>query len=340
MKRSTFFLLALLLTGMSAFSQRVDSIRFFSDEKPVRVVIETDYKKLFAETKSEMVLPATVTITFPDSTVIKEEIKINTRGKTRKELCKMPPIQVNFKNATSPRLSPLKKLKLVSACGTQGDDAQYLLKEALAYKIFNILTDKSFRVRVAYVTYSDSKGKTRTYTQPGFFIEDVDAMAKRNKCKQIEGQMIYQEQTNREHMTLVSLFEYLIANADWSVPGNHNIKLIRASKDTTAKAFAVPYDFDYSGMVNTPYAIPPEILTITSVRERAYRGFPRTMGELQDVLKVFRAKKDDIKNLIMNFEGLSKSTKNETWDYLEEFFDLIEKESKVKDIFIDNARTR
>ncbi|HSU28295.1 MAG TPA: hypothetical protein VLJ68_07935, partial [Chitinophagaceae bacterium] len=236
--------------------------------------------------------------------------------------------------------SLLKKLKLVSACGTSGDDAQYLLKEALAYKIFNLLTDKSFRVRIAYVTYKDTKGKTRTYTQPGFFIEDVDAVAKRNKCKQVEGQMIYQEQSNREQMTLVCLFEYLIANADWSVPGNHNIKLIRPSKDTTAKVIAVPYDFDYSGMVNTPYAIPPDILSISSVRERAYRGFPRTMEELKAVIGLFNQKKEDIKNLVMNFEGLTKSTKNETWEYLEEFFNLIQKDNKVKEIFIDNARTR
>ncbi|HSU27563.1 MAG TPA: hypothetical protein VLJ68_04220, partial [Chitinophagaceae bacterium] len=80
MKRSTSLLLTLLLlTGMGAFAQpRVDSIKFFWDEKPVQVLIETDYKKLFAETTSEMILPATVTMTFPDTTVIKEDIRINT----------------------------------------------------------------------------------------------------------------------------------------------------------------------------------------------------------------------------------------------------------------------
>src|SRR6185436_6621204 len=116
MKRSSTLLLAfLLLICSGAIAQpRVDSIKFFSDEKPVKIVIETDYKKLFAETVSEMVLPATITMTFPDSTVIKEDIRINTRGKTRKDLCKMPPLQINFKNPGSPLFSPLKKLKLVS----------------------------------------------------------------------------------------------------------------------------------------------------------------------------------------------------------------------------------
>ena len=63
-------------------------------------------------------------------------------------------------------------------------------------------------------------------------------------------------------MTRVALFEYMIGNLDWSVPVRHNIKLIVPKEDSNAIAFPVPYDFDYSGLVKTDYAIPPPELEL------------------------------------------------------------------------------
>ncbi|MCY7311672.1 MAG: hypothetical protein LH619_12905, partial [Chitinophagaceae bacterium] len=104
--------------------------------------------------------------------------------------------------------------------------------------------------------------------------------------------------------------------------------------------FPVHYDFDHSGFVNEDYATPNELLGTETVKERAYRGFPRKMEELQTSFDVFRSKKVSILSLINNFALLQSRTKKELTDYLIEFYNTINDKRQVQNIFIDNARTR
>jgi hypothetical protein len=132
----------------------------------------------------------------------------------------------------------------------------------------------------------------------------------------------------------------MIGNTDWAVRNNHNIRLISSRADSTANKppYAVPYDFDYSGLVNTDYAVPTPELGIENVTERLYRGYPRTMQELQNVLLVFNEQKEKIFSLINNFEPLSAKNKNEMVDYLDEFYKTISNPRLVQSEFIDKAR--
>jgi len=142
-------------------------------------------------------------------------------------------------------------------------------------------------------------------------------------------------------MTKVALFQYMISNGDWGVPVNHNIKLIFA-KNTDVFPFLVPYDFDHSGFVNADYALPPVLFTerfgVEKVTERVYRGYHRTMEELQATLELFRGKKEAIHSLIMNLQPLTTRTRNGATGFINEFYKIINDSRKVQDIFIDNAR--
>jgi len=136
----------------------------------------------------------------------------------------------------------------------------------------------------------------------------------------------------------VAIFQYMIGNTDWAVPVLHNIRLIYPKNDSTARPFAVAYDFDFAGLVNPDYAIPDPKLGIESVRDRLYRGFPRTMGELEEVIQKFKDEKDKIYALINNFELLSPATKKDMTGYLDDFYKTINNRSDIKYVFIDNAR--
>jgi hypothetical protein len=193
-------------------------------------------------------------------------------------------------------------------------------------------------VRLAKMTYKDSKDKMKTYTQFAFLLEDVDDMAKRNDCKASKKISFQIDEMNPAIMCKVDIFEYMIGNTDWSVPGNHNIKMIYPKDDETAKVIPVPYDFDNSGFVSAYYAVPNELLGTTSVKQRVYRGFSRPMEEIQKTLDVFRSKKESIYSLINNFEQLNEKNKNELINYLDEFYKIIDNEKSVKLFFIDNAR--
>ena len=340
-KLHSFFSVLLIVMAHAALTQsakRVDSAAFFSDEQPVEMILSSDLKNLVNKKMTKAEQPATVTLRFPDSTTIKEDIRINTRGKFRLENCQMPPILVNFKNNSSPRLRPLGKLKLVVGCGATNEDEQLIIKEYLAYKMYNMLTDKSFRVRLVKLHYDDTRGKIKPYAQYGFLLEDVDDMAKRNKCKEIQDIAIQTESTDRKQMTLVALFEYMIGNTDWSVPAFHNIKLIQKQEDPLAIPIAVPYDLNHTGFVNAAYAVPPEELGIESVKDRLYRGFPRSMEELQETIAIFNAKKKDIYDLINNCPWLNKAARKESINYLDGFYKTIDNKNSVRHLFIDNAR--
>jgi hypothetical protein len=131
----------------------------------------------------------------------------------------------------------------------------------------------------------------------------------------------------------------MIGNTDWSVKAMHNIKLIESVIEVKAKPYAVPYDFDYAGLVNTDYAIPDPLLNTTNVKERVYRGFARSMEELNDVLTLFKNKKEAIYYLINSFDQLTPASKKGMINYLEEFYDEIKDARNIQSIFIDNART-
>ncbi len=341
MKKSTFFLftISFVLVSLLAQSQQVDSIRFFTDEQPLEMNLSTDIKSLQSQKGDDVFQEGTVTIKFPDSTSVTETVSVGARGKFRREYCRIPPMMINFRSTGPSKLASLGKLKLVIGCGARADDEQLLLKEFLIYKIYNLLEEKSFRVRLIKTNYTDSKNRVKPFTQYSFLIEDDGDMARRNGCKKKEHAPYQTESTNRALMTKVAIFEYLIGNADWSVPNLHNIKLIFARKDDAALPYAVPYDFDYCGLVDASYAVPNEILGTEKITERVYRGFPRTMEELQATFALFRDKKEAIYSLINNFNFLAAKNKEIMTDYLDDFYKTINDENKVRSIFIDNART-
>jgi hypothetical protein len=343
MKKLYWLLAATLLLQpftSPAKAQRVDSLKFFTDEEVIEMTLTTDIARIQKEKGEDVFQECTVLMQFPDSTRIQEAAQVAARGHFRREHCNIPPMMLDFRTPGSPRLSSLGKLKLVIGCGTNGNDEQLLLKEFLAYKIYNLLEDKSFRVRLLRVNYKDTRGKVKPYSQYAFLLEDDADMARRNGCKKKDKAQFLTESTNRELMTKVAVFEYMISNGDWSVPNNHNIRLIYNRENENDLPFVVPYDFDHSGFVNAGYAVPNELLGTETVKERVYRGFPREMDELQATFDVFRQKKEKIMSLITNFPYLSGRNKKELTDYLEEFYRTINNKREVQTIFIDNARTK
>lgn len=344
MKKIRYSLLAALLVSsllLKAQTSPVDSIKFFTDEGLISITLTTDIRDLQSEKGDEVYQDATVECRFPDSSVINEKIRIAARGHYRRQYCNIPPLLLNFHNSTSPLLNSLGKLKLVIGCGNNTDDEQLVLKEYLVYKIYNLLEEKSFRVRLVRVNYRDINNKIRPFSQYAFFLEDDADMARRNGCEKRDKVQFQTESTDREMMTKVALFQYMISNGDWGVSVNHNIKLIFAEKQQTVP-FVVPYDFDHSGFVNADYALPPELFTerfgVEKVTERVYWGFPRTMDELQRALKLFRDKKSAILSLITNFQPLGSRTRKGAIEFINEFYDIINDNNQVRTTFIDNAR--
>ena len=89
--------LVLLLISYAAIGQAIDSAAFFRDEKPFDMTLTSDLKNLVNKKMQKEEQPASITMQFADGNQIKEDVRINTRGKFRLENCHMPPIAINFK---------------------------------------------------------------------------------------------------------------------------------------------------------------------------------------------------------------------------------------------------
>jgi hypothetical protein len=328
--------LLLLLHCSLSFGQTdsIDKVKFFEDTSIVNVTITTDMNELFRHRNRDNQIPALLSMTMPDDKVSTEHIMLALRGHSRRDICYIPPLKVMFNYSDTSEMSSLGSLKLVNECKTAGADQQYLLKEFLIYKIYNLITPYSFRVRLLNLNLVDSSGKKKPLNEYAFLMEDFKNLAKRNGCKEIKTIQLPTEATDRRQMTIVAIFEYMIGNTDWGVPVNHNTKLLFSRTDSTKRPYVVPYDFDYSGFVNTDYAVPDERLGIDNVTVRLYRGFPRTMEELNDVLSIFKAEKDSIYALIDNFNLLTQKSKQQITDYLDDFYKTINNPNEINDIFV------
>jgi len=342
MIRSGFLALALVLYCQLIQSQSspINRQQFFLDENVIEATLTTDIKQLRDNKKTLIWQPADVVMRFSDTSAISEKINVRPRGIYRKNYCDLAALMLNFKNTSSPKLSPLKRLKLVGGCRSGSGDETLLLKEYLVYKIYNFLSPMSFRVRLVRMTYNDSKQKVKSYSQYAFLIEDMKDLADRNNCKEVKNKKFNTEATDRKQMNFVSIFEYMIGNTDWAVPVYHNIKLMVPKNDSLAQPYPIAYDFDYAGIVNASYAVPDENLEIKFVTERVYRGFPRNIAELELNLDVFRSKKEQIFSYLNDFTLLNANHKKQMVKYLEEFYEIIESKKYSKTVFIDNARTQ
>lgn len=266
-----------------------------------------------------------------DSAVHNFEIK--TRGYYRRLYlnCNIPPLRFDFKKkqVRNTLFEGQDKLKLVTHCRDKIESyEQNMLKEYLIYKAYNLLTDMSFRVRLVRITYVDTEGKHDTVTRYGFLIEDEEKLAERLGGRQLERGAITQEDTNRDLMALLAVFQFMIGNTDWSVLGFHNVKVYLVNP--REPPLAVPYDFDWAGLVNTPYAVPHSHLHIRNVRQRLFMGHCRTEEEFEAVFDRFRAVENDLYALFRGFDLLGGRVAEDAVEYLEDFYGLIDNPRAVR----------
>lgn len=311
---------------------------FFTSDEPLEMTLVSDFKKLKSQKKKGVYQNAYAILKLSAKDSIADSVRVAARGEFRRELCQMPSLMVNFKGKKTSPLNELKKLKMVCGCNTSDYKERLVMMEYLAYKIYNQLTEMSFRARLVKMTYKDQNNKIKPYSQYAFFIEDVDEMAKRNGCREYEkvASAVY---SDRAQTTLMTIFQYMIGNTDWSVPNYHNIKLIQPIADSTANPFIVPYDFDFSGLVNASYAFPNhEMFTIEKVTDRFYRGLPRTPEEVETALGIFKTNQEKIMQLIRSFEILKLDDRETMVKYLEDFYKTINNKKMVDYHFVRGMR--
>jgi hypothetical protein len=265
-------------------------------------------------------------------------VKLRTRGIYRLRMCSFPPVRLDLPShkVEGTPFQGEDRLKLVTHC--QGDRLyeRNLLREYAVYRVFNAVTDTSFRVRLAHITYVDS-ARHDTVTRYGILVESDVALARRIASNPLNADNLYDPMMEPSYMTLVDVFQYLIGNNDWSVWKRHNIAIFQRREDPKP-VIAVPYDYDFSGAVNAPYAVPPPQLNLQSVRQRAYRGFCQPESILQPVLERFRAAKDSIYAAVRAVPDLPERDAKDMLGYFDQFYQVLGNPGLVNREFVRACR--
>lgn len=310
-------------------------IPLFQEESLVKVTFSTDLRTLLFDVGDEREShPAILTyLEGPDTIAL--EVMLKARGNFRRDrsTCDFPPLRVEFDKdvPTGLLFSGMEDMKVVTHCRDRKINQRYVLEEYLIYKVYNLFTDLSYKVRLAQVTYIDTEDRIKPVDQFAFFLEPTDEMADRNGGREIELKGLSLNHVNHPQINLFTVFQYFIANTDWSIRALHNVKLVSFSSEPMA--IPIPYDFDFSGVINTYYSAPDSALGISSVRIRLFRSNCRKMEQLETTFDLFRDKKEQIYDLYRNFPYLEEKRVKKILQYYDEFYETLTDEKKARRAF-------
>ena len=330
MKKQLSLFLFFILSTLLVHSQKVKKL--FQTDEVLEFTLTMNMKEVYRDVEERNYHPVVISLNGPDGTTLELNSRAKVRGHTRtmKSTCRIPPLFLNFKNSDT-KDTPFdkqKKIKLVSHCKNSKSFQEYVEKEYLIYKLYNQVSPYSFNVRPCRITYVDSEKPENSSTHFGFLIESIKDLAKRNDMKEFDGLLRNQEALDKDNMDKLALFQYMIGNLDWSVPERHNIKIMR--KEGGSLPVAVPYDFDYSGLVDAPYAVPPEGMDITSVRTRIFRGLCREQGYGSEI-QFFKALQPKIVDEVNQADYIDEKSRSDVLEYINGFYKDINNPTKVKE---------
>jgi hypothetical protein len=345
-----FTILIVLLGGIfPGFAQSTEVVKdakkvkgqpLFSSDEVLSIKIVADFRAIQKDRGDDPVYhEGTFTYLDKEGDSVQVPVKVRVRGDFRRNSanCSLPPFTLNFpeKKVENTIFKNQDKLKLVTRCRYE----DYVPQEYMVYKLYNLITDYSFKARMAMITYEDISGKRKTETSAGFIIEDEDLLAKRHKTV-VKGKepQTPTDLTDQVGMATVAVFQYMIGNTDWSVPYQHNMKLLEQPE--IGLAMPVAYDFDHAGIVEASYASPAEALKLRSTRDRLYRGLGYSEEIFMKVFENFNQQKANIYALYEDNLSLNPAYLKRTLQYFDQFYEAINDPGKARTTFMSNSKRK
>jgi hypothetical protein len=303
----------------------------FEDASVLDVQLSGPVSSLIENKDDRTELPFTLTV---DG--LEHQLMVRPRGKSRLELCDLPPLRFNFdsEDGVPSVFAGQDKLKLVTHCLHKGDSEKNTIEEYASYRLFSLLSDAAYRVRLLRITYLENGSPSKAMPAPrfGFVIESQESLAGRIGAEKLNLPGISIKPLVQEQAALVYVFQYVVGNTDWSLvlaEGDdeccHNIDLFKIGK----QAIIVPYDFDLVGLVNTPYAKPDPTLRMRSVRMRRYRGYCTDEESLLGAVRKINSMRAEILAELQALPVLTDEDKADLVDFIERYFEKAQKESTL-----------
>jgi hypothetical protein len=353
MKKQLFFLflISYFCTIHSSYSQdneksneTIKISKLFRSQEKLPIKLSYSNKDLKRNTNDSTYIKSELSYQLEDGSWKTLEVDLRARGNFRRKNCYFSPLKIKIKKtaAIGTLFKGNKKLKLVLPCSKGNTMNDNIVKEYMAYKLYESISPYHFKTRMVNIDYTEIRNKkTENHQLKGILIEDDDKIAKRYNGSVLKRPM---HPLNQDAICSVqnAFFQFMISNTDYSTAYRHNEKLLFIDK----KMIPVPYDFDMSGLVDASYAVVSEIqneaLDIKNVKQRLYRGFKRDEQVLQQIRKQYL---DNKTQALQTINSLSSEFNNQkefeiTKTFISDFYEIIASDIKFKKQIIDRCRTK
>nr|WP_319400138.1 hypothetical protein [uncultured Carboxylicivirga sp.] len=331
MNKLIVFVLLIILNHTHFFAQSTrnsgNSI-LFDETSLLKITLKSDFTQLIRNKNNEEIYyNGECTIHWSDTFIDEKNIRIKARGYFRRLNCYFPPLMLNFKpDSLKTADGTYAKVKLVTHCQKSKIYIDYIFKEYLIYRIYELLSPYALKTRLVQVNYIDRGKRTRHAQSIGFLIEPIDVLCQRTNSIELKSKNFNLSEVNNLEADRVALFMYMIGNTDWRIKSGHNIKFIKPNNFKILKVTPVPYDFDLSGLINASYAHPSEWSVAESVTERDFLGKCRINEDnYYELISDFIDNKDLIYQTILDFEWLEQKKRKSLLKYIDSFFDELDK---------------
>ncbi|MGI9289408.1 MAG: hypothetical protein ACR2P1_28825 [Pseudomonadales bacterium] len=340
-------LISLPLAGLSqqVLEERHDvphpPAALFADTAPFEMEMRLDFDEicLNPEARDCPDVPAEISYRAANGSEKRLAVNIRTRGRWRETTgdCSFPALFVYFTpdQTRGTVFEGEAMLPLTTHCKHSSFKYEnYVLTEYLAHRLYRLLTDVSLDARMLHVTYVDADNDRRR-RRYAFFTEHFERLAARNNKEFYRVRQVELKSTIPEEMATLALFQFMIGNLDWSAYACHNIAVFR---DVNGSTTPVPYDFDFSGIVDAEYATPPERFNQRSVRFRRYRGYCWPDLDWSVLFEKFQRIRDDVFQELAAVPSLSKFHRRRVDRYIRSFYKIIDSEAKRRKQIIKRCR--
>ncbi len=322
--------LVVILVDFQLFGQEPSILQLMGQDKAVDLYLTTNWKELERKKNDKVYVPAQITVIADDGRRLELDMKVKTRGHMRLSICTYPPLKLKIDKSdlASHACSDLNELDLVHPCHNGDEYDQYLLREYLAYKIYQAISPYSFEVRLIrlhYLNPDQSEAHESTYA---FLVENEEEFVARFGAKSYNSPTISRNSIEHEAYLRMSLFQFMIGNTDWHMPSRHNLEFVGIPGHPLL--ISIPYDFDYSGLVSAPYAAHHESIKLSSVEVRYYQGWCEPPADLEKQINLFLVKKNEILALPQHVEGLNAKSLEHIHSYLTDFYTILENPKKLE----------
>lgn len=323
---SILTIIAFFFTLTSAAAQRkmTTIMEAIGQNEGERVTIEMDLTTIMAQRNNDTYFPAAVMT--DNGLTFKAEVR--PRGKYRRKNAVYPPLKLKFKKKEliAAGMDTLNEIKLVLPAFDNALGDELVIREYLAYKMFEKLSPVHVKARLIRLTIKDTHVEKSKKTMFAILVEDAEETAARYNGVEVEEYGISPDSLASNQAALMVMFEYMIGNTDWDISMMRNVRLIRTQAG--GKVLALPYDFDFSGLVSAPYASPSSDTGLRTVRDRFLMANGIKPDALKRAVMNLRKNRQAIYDICRN-RFASRDTSDDMMLFLDTFFNQIGENDEV-----------